>query len=472
MTIAQERQESVSTDELIAKDKAHMVHPWTTFEVFDKTGSLPIVSADGIYIHDIEGRRYLDAVGGLWCTNIGLGREEMVEAIADQVRTMAYANPFVDMTNIPATELAAKIATLAPGDINRVIFTTGGSTAIDTAFRLIHFYQNCRGKHDKKHVISRDASYHGSTYAAMSIGGKKTDHPPEFEYITDTVHHISYPNLYHPPEGMKGLSEEQFVAALVKEFEDKIEELGGADKVAAFFAEPVMGAGGVIVPPADYLPRMWDICQKHDILFVADEVVTAFGRLGQWFASKDVFGVQPDIITCAKGLTSGYQPLGATLFSDRIYEVMSEDGKQHCFTHGFTYCGHPVACAAALKNIEIIERENLLEHVQDVGPYFLEQLKTLLDLPIVGDVRGHHLMACVEFVADKKTRRLFPDEMDIGKFVSDYADESGLMLRPDINLNIMSPPLVVSRDDVDFIVSTLRASIKSAISDLLRKGLL
>ena len=472
MTVEQKKRDSIFREELIAKDKAHMVHPWATFEVFDKTGSLPMTRAEGIYLFDIEGRKYLDAVGGLWCTNIGLGREEMADAIAEQVRIMAYANPFVDMTNIPATELAAKLADLAPGDINRVHFTTGGSTAIDSTFRLIRFYQNCRGKHDKKHMISRIGSYHGSTFAAISLSGKKIDHPPEFDYITDTIHHISYPNRYHPPSGMENLSEERFVDALIKEFEDRIEELGGADNVAAFFAEPVMGAGGVIVPPANYLPRMWEVCQKHDILFVADEVVTAFGRLGQWFASEDVFGIQPDIITCAKGLTSGYLPLGAMLFSDRIYEVLSEEGKQHCFTHGFTYCGHPVACVAALKNIEIIERENILEHVQQVGPYFLEQLKTLLDLPIVGDVRGHHMMACVEFVADKNTKRLFPDEMDIGKRVSDHADKAGLMVRPIINLNVMSPPLVVTRDDVDFIVSTLRASIKAAISDLLRDGLL
>ena len=449
-----------------------MVHPWTTFEVFDKSGSLLMTRGEGVYIYDSNGHQYLDAVGGLWCTNIGLGREEMAEAIAEQVKVMAYANPFVDVTNPPAAELAAKIAELAPGDINRVIFTTGGSTAIDTAFRLIHFYQNCRGKHDKKHIIARNAAYHGSTYAAMSISGKKIDHPPEFDFITDTIHHISYPNLYRPPSGMEGLSEEQFIDALVAEFENKIEELGGANKVAAFFAEPVMGAGGVIVPPGDYLQRMWEVCKKHDILFVADEVVTAFGRLGHWFVSKDVFNVQPDIITCAKGLTSGYQPLGATLFSDRIYEVLSEKGKERYFPHGFTYCAHPVACAAALKNIEIIEREQLLKHVQEVGPYFLQQLETLLDLPIVGDVRGHHFMACVEFVTDKKTRELFPDELDIGTIVSDHADRLGLMVRPMVHLNVMSPPLVMTKDHVDFIVKTLRASIKLAISDLMDKGLL
>jgi len=458
------------TAELIASDKAHVVHPWATFNIFDKHGALPVARAEGTYIYDSNGKKYLDAVGGLWCTNIGLGREEMAQAIADQVRVMAYANPFVDMTNIPALQLAEKLSTLTPGDLNRVIFTTGGSTAIDTAYRLIHFYQNCRGNHDKKHIISRQASYHGSTYAAMSIGGKKGDHPPEFDYITDTIHHISSPNAYRPPAGMEALSEQELVNALVREFEDKIEELGGADKVAAFFAEPVMGAGGVIVPPGDYLQRMWQVCRDNDILFVADEVVTAFGRLGHWFASLDIFGVQPDIITCAKGLTSGYQPLGATLFSDRIYDVLSEEGKQHCFTHGFTYCGHPVACAAALKNIEILEREDILAHVQEIGPYLAEQLNSLRDLPIVGDVRGYPLMMCVEFVANKETRETFPEELDIGKLVSNHADALGLMVRPIVTLNVMSPPLIITRENVDFIVSTLRQSINATVSELQESG--
>lgn len=455
-----------STEELVDQDKAHFVHPWTIFDVFREEGALPIARAEGPFIYDTNGKRYLDAVGGLWCTNIGLGRREMADAIAEQVMDMTYANPFVDMTNIPATRLAAKLAELAPGDLNRVMFTSGGSTAVDSAFRLIHYYQNCRGKHEKKHIISRISSYHGSTYASMSIGGKKGDHPPEFDYITETIHHISCPNPYRPPAGMENLSGRELVDALVKEFEDKIAEIGGAEKVAAFFAEPIMGAGGVIVPPGNYIRQMWEVCQKHDILYVSDEVVTAFGRLGHWFASKDVFDIEPDIITCAKGLTSGYQPLGATIFSDRIYDVIGEKGHDRCFAHGFTYSGHPVACAAALKNLEIMEREDLLSHVSEIGPYFNEQLKTLLDLPIVGDVRGHQLMQCVEFVASKETKELFPEELDIGKVVSNHADERGLMVRPIINLNIMSPSLIITRENIDFIVATLRESIGAAMEEL------
>jgi len=393
----------------------------------------------------------------------------MAQAIADQAMEMSYASPFTDLTNIPAAKLAAKLAELAPADLNRVFFTCGGSTAIDTAFRMIHYYQNCRGKHNKKHIISRLNSYHGSTYAAMSIGGKPGDHPPEFDFISDTIHHLNYPNYYRC--AADGMSEEAFVDSLIQEFEDKIIELG-TDNVAAFFAEPIMGAGGVIVAPDGYLKRMHAMCKQYDILFVADEVVTAFGRLGHWFACEDEFGIVPDMITCAKGLSSGYQPIGALLFSDAIWDVLDEKDSDRCFAHGFTYSARPVACAAALKNIEILEREKLLENVKEVGPYFQSQLKTLEDLPIVGQVRGLKFMACVEYVANKETKALFPEELDIGKRISNHADKLGLITRAIVHLNVMSPPLIMTRDDVDFIVSTLRQSIELAIADLKEEGLL
>jgi len=231
-----------------------------------------------------------------------------------------------------------------------------------------------------------------------------------------------------------------------------------------------MGAGGVIVAPDGYLKRMYDVCKKNDILYVSDEVVTAFGRLGHWFASEDEFGIVPDMITSAKGLTSGYQPLGALLFSDDIWDVLNERDSGRCFAHGFTYSGHPVACAAALKNIEIMEKEKLLENVKEVGPYFEQQLRTLEDLPIVGQVRGRKFMACVEYVADKSSKALFPEELDIGKRISNHADKLGLICRAIVHLNVMSPPLIMTRDDVDFIVSTLRKSIELTIVELKVEG--
>lgn len=454
------------TQEIMEKDKKHFMHPWTIFDVYKKEGALPIEKAKGIHLEDTDGNRYVDAVGGLWCNNIGTGRKEMADAIAEQVMAMSYANPFVDMTNIPATLLAEKIASLAPGDLNRVFFSCGGSTAVDTAYRLIQYYQNCRGKHSKKHIISRQMSYHGSTFAAMSIGGKKGDHPPEFDYIQDTIHHISSPKKYglHTDK-----TDNEFLDFLLNELEQKIVALG-ADNVAAFFAEPIMGAGGVIVPPKGYHEKTWEICKKYDVLYVSDEVVTAFGRLGHWFTSKDVFNIQPDIIISAKGLTSGYLPLGATIFSDAIWDVISEDGHDRCFAHGFTYSGHPVACAAALKNIEIMEREQLLENVKSLSPYLQKKLETLKDLPIVGDVRGQGFMWCVEFVANKDTFELFPEEMDIGKQISNHADSKGLIVRPIVHLNVMSPPLTLTKVDIDFIVDTLRSSIEATLLDLVEQG--
>jgi len=388
------------------KDKDHFTHPWQVFDSFEQQGSMIMEHAGGSYLTDIEGNRYLDAVGGLWCTNIGQGRAEMAEAVAEQIKKLAYASPFVDMTTAPAAELASKLADFAPGDLNHVMFSCGGSTAIDSAYRLIQYYQNCRGNHEKKHVIARD-----------------------------------------------------------DELEQKILSLG-ADKVAAFFAEPILGAGGVIVPPTGYHQRTHEVCKKHDVLYVSDEVVTAFGRLGHWFASEEVFGFVPDIITCAKGLSSGYLPLGATIYSDKIHDVISEQGKGRCFTNGFTYSGHPVCCAAALKNIEIMERENIFSNAIEVGDYFGEQLRTLTDLSIVGEVRGYRLMQCVEFVANKETREKFPEELDIGKVVSDIADKKGLMVRPIVHLNVMSPPLILTKEEVDFTVATLRESIVEATEQL------
>lgn len=450
------------TRKINADDKAHLLHPWTVFDSFNVDGALPIARADGVHIEDTDGNRYLDAVGGIWCTNIGLGRDEMAEAIAAQVRELTYANPFVDMTSVPAVALATRLAELAPGSLNHVMFSTCGSTAVDTAYRLIQYYQSCRGRPEKHHVISRVGSYHGSTYATMSIGGKKGDRSPEFQYITDTIHHISCPNYYRAPEGM---SEADFLNFLIDELEQTIVEVG-PDRVGAFFAEPIMGAGGVIVPPEGYHARTWEVCKRYDVLYVSDEVVTGFGRLGAWFASKDVFGIEPDVITAAKGLTSGYLPLGATLYSDAIHEVISEPGHGRCFTNGFTYSGHPVCCAAALKNIEILEREDLFANAREVGGYFESRLATLTDLPIVGEVRGKLMMMCVEFVADKKTKTLFPESLDVGKVVSDQAEKRGLIVRPIVNLNVMSPALILTHEQVDFIVDALTESIQAAAREI------
>ncbi|MEQ8211292.1 MAG: aminotransferase [Lacipirellulaceae bacterium] len=460
--------ETIPNQDIWETDRKHLLHPFTHFDSFREEGSLTITSGEGATVYDADGKQYIDAVGGLWCTNIGLGRQEMADAIADQAKKLAYSNTFCDMTSAPAAQLAGLLADLAPGSLNHVFFTTGGSTAIDSAYRLIQFYQSCRGKTEKRHILSRKAAYHGSTYLSMSIGGKKSDRVPEFAYITDTIHHLSCPNYYRAPEGM---SESEFCDHLLDEMKAKIHELG-AENVAAFFAEPVMGAGGVVVPPAGYHRRTHELCKENDILYVSDEVVTAFGRLGEWFASESVFGIQPDIITCAKGITSGYVPLGAVLFSEEIYETIAAPNPDRVFANGFTYSGHPVSCAAALKNIEIIERENLLEKVRKDGPYLREKLEELRDLPTVGDVRGSHYMVCVESVADKQTKQPFPDAMNIGKKISNRCEEMGLIIRPVVHLNVLSPPLTLTREEIDFCIEVLRKAMIQVGEDLRAEGLL
>ena len=451
-------------NDIAALDQAHALHPWTHFDSFKAQAPLVIERGEGCYLWDRDGRKYFDAVGGLWCTNIGLGRREMAQAIAEQAEKLAFSNTFVDMTHGPQALLAAKLAEIAPGDLNHVHFTTGGSTAIDSAYRMAIYYHRCRGEDGRTNVIARDDSYHGATFASISIGKRSGDKVPEFHYLSDGIHHVSTPNTYRMPDGM---DEAAFCAHLVAEFEAKIAQIG-AENVAAFFAEPIQASGGVIMPPKGYLHAMWQVCQKHGILFIADEVVTAFGRLGHWFASLDVFDVQPDIICCAKGLSSGYQPIGAVIFSDKIWNAMQGD---RWYASGFTYSGHPVACAAALKNIEIIEREGLLEHAKEVGRYFHTQLAGLSDLPLVGSVRGQGLIGCVENVADKASKTLLPDEVDVGKRISNACEVMGLMVRPIGHLNVMSPPLVITRDEVDFVTQTLGKAIRDVADALVRDGI-
>ncbi len=459
------RPNTPSPDDLMNMDRRHSLHPWTNFGPFEEKGALVISRGEGAHLWDANGKRYFDAVGGLWCTNIGLGRAEMARAIGDQAQRLAFSNTFVDMTNDPSAQLAAEIARLAPGDLNRVHFTTGGSTAVDTAVRMVSYHHHARGNPQKTDIVAREHSYHGSTYLSQSVGKRPGDRVEEFRYKTDGIHHLACPNPYRREGGM---SEAAFCDALVAEFEALIARVG-ADRIGGFIAEPIQASGGIISPPQGYLRRMWDVCQRHDILFIADEVVTAWGRLGHWFASLDEFGVQPDMICTAKGLTSGYQPLGAVVFSDRIWDVMAAGG-QRWFTSGLTYSGHPVACAAGLKNIEIMAREDLLGNAARVGAYFQTRLKALEALPLVGDVRGQGLMLCVENVSNKGSKEPLPDGANESKRISNACEEMGLLVRPIGHLNVMSPPLIITETDVDFIAEVLEAAILRVTDDLVREG--
>ena len=332
---------------------------------------------------------------------------------------------------------------MAPGDLNNVFFTTGGSTAVDTALRTVHFMNNRLGRTNKKIVLAREKGYHGSTYLAASVTGKERD-KSRFDIENRLVHFLPDVNPYRRPDGM---SVEDWCDAKVGDLEKAIETIG-AENIGGFIAEPILCSGGVIVPPKGYHKRTLEICRKHDILYISDEVVTGFGRLGHWFASKEVFDIEPDIITCAKGVTSGYLPLGACIVSDRVMNRMMNPDDTALFSAGYTYSAHPVCCAAALKNIEILEKENILEHVRDISPHFQNRLQSLADFPGVGNVRGLGLLGCIEGTPDREGATL-EDERQLGALLDAACEKRGLLVRPLINMAVFSPPLIIKLNEVN-----------------------
>ena len=453
--------------DLAAKDRAHMIHPWVDLGLVKSSDPLIIAEAEGAYVYNAQGQRMIDGIGGMWCVNVGYGRDEIAQAIADQARKLAYFSPFGIIGNPPAITFAHRLTQYAPGDLKHVFFTTGGSTAVDSALRFVQFFNNFHGRPKKKHIITRENAYHGSTFLTASVSGKPADRG-NMDLITDTIHHLPAPNPYRRPAGM---SLEAFCDAKVKDLEDKILELG-AENVACFIAEPLLASGGVIVPPPGYQRRTWEVCRKHDVLYISDEVVTGFGRLGHVFASKPVFEIEPDIITCAKGLISGYVPLGAFLVSDRLFNTLTETaGKGQFFSNGYTYSAHPVSCAAGMANLDIIEREDICGHVQRLGPYFRERLGELIDLDMVGDVRGSHFMVCVECTADKAKKEVPPADWQVAKRIFEKCMPKGLLARPMGHLIVLSPPLIINRAQIDEAVETLRAGIREVMDDLRREGL-
>ena len=441
------------------------LHPWEDMKKIGSNKRTVITHADGIYIEDSDGNKLLDGPAGMWCVNIGHRRQEMADAIADQIMQLTYASPW-SLTSAPAVKLADKLAQLSPGDLNHVFYTTGGSTAVDSALRFVMFRNNVLEQPQKKHIISRTNAYHGSTYLSASASGKSRD-KNYLDFMDDAFHHIADPNLMDQPAAM---SEQEYCELRAGELENKILEIG-ADKVAAFIAEPIMASGGVIMAPQGYHAACLRICRAHDVVYISDEVVTAFGRLGHFFASQAVFDIVPDIITCAKGITSGYVPLGAFLVSDRLLQSIDAQHPSIVFSNGFTYSGHPVACAAALKNIEIMERENIMQHVRKVAPYFQAQLATLNELPVVTDVRGIGLMACVQCDLNKDGDNTLAMDYAIGDRIDRHCQQLGLLVRPIINMCVMSPPLIINETQIDELVEKLKRGIELAVIDAESDGL-
>ena len=448
--------------EIHKKDKL-VLHPYEDMESRGTYDRKLIVKSDNIYLYDENGKEYIDGPGGMWCNNIGHGNKEIGEAVKNQLEKMEYCSPFSESSEISA-ELASVLSELSPGDLNTVFFTTDGSTANDTALRFIMFYNNILGRPNKKHFITRHKAYHGSTYLTGSITGKDRE-KNNFDFENNFIHHLSSPLPYRRNNNQ---SLQDFCDELVKEFEDKIIELGSGN-VAAFIAEPVMASGGCIVPPEGYLKRIWQICKKYDVLYISDEVVTGFGRMGHFFSSEEVFGIVPDIITCAKGITSGYMPLGAVLFSDKLLNDIKKESA--LFFHGYTYSGHPACCAAALKNIEIMKRDKILEHVQEIEPYFHKKLNKLYELPIVGDVRGKGLMAGIECVINKNSKEALVLDKAIGSRIDEESLKLGLIIRPLYHICVLSPALIITKSQIDNLVEKLYSAIKNSLEQLKAEGL-
>ena len=443
------------------KAKKHLVQPWPVMSSVGNDVRTIIRSSDNILVYDEKGQPLIDAPAGMWCVNVGHRRAEIVDAMSKQAMETAYTSPWFTTTG-PVAELSARIADLAPGDLNHVFFTTGGSTAVETAMRFAQFFNNVLGRPDKKLFISRGDAYHGSTYLSSTMSGKIRD-KNWMDNADHLVIRLASPNPYKRSADQ---SVEAFCDELINELEGKI-AAAGADRIAAYIGEPILASGGVIVPPPGYTAKVRDICAKHDILFICDEVVTAFGRLGHMFASKEVFDVQPDMITFAKGVTSGYFPLGGVVISSALFDRMkASDNADAMFAHGYTYSSHPIGAAAALANLDIMENDNLIEHVRDdVGPYFLAQMKTLEALPMVGEVRGMGLMACVECSVGAEGEESLATDYEIGSRIDKHCQALGLLVRPNINMCVLSPPLTVTRSDIDTIVSILKEAIELATAE-------
>ncbi|MEM9331307.1 MAG: aspartate aminotransferase family protein [Pseudomonadota bacterium] len=433
-------------------DLAHHWHPFMDTADLDMESLRLITQAKGSCIWDSDGNRILDGMAGLWCVNVGYGRDEISDVAAAQMRELPYYNTFFKSTHAPVAALAEKIASLTPGDLNRIFFNTSGSDSNDTVMRIARTYWAAKGKPDKTVIITRKNAYHGSTMAGVTLGGMGAMHGQGGPLIPDVVH-IDQPYWYD--EG-GDLSPEEFGIQRARALEEEIDKLG-EDRVAAFMAEPIQGAGGVIIPPETYWPEVMRICKKRDILFVADEVICGFGRLGEWFGSQH-YGLEPDMISMAKGLSSAYLPIGAVAFSEaRAQEMFQTAGE---FVHGYTYSGHPACCTAALKNIEIIEREGLIARTRDhTAPLLAEKMKTLEDHPIVGEVATRGLLGKIELVPEKPSRKRFKNYGEVGGLCRDLSFKNGLVMRAIRDTMVVSPPLVITDAEIEEMVEKMRLTL-------------
>lgn len=441
-----------------ALDAAHHFHPFTDHKELHEQGVRLITSAEGVYLHDSNGNKIMDGMAGLWCVAAGYGRQELVEAATKQMSKLAYYNSFFKTTNEPAVLLAKKLAEISPDGFEHAFFACSGSEAVDSALRTARVYWQTLGKPQKKIVIGREYGYHGSTTLGASAGGMKDMH----RQAGDMPNFVQVLPPYWYGKGGQ-MSPEEFGLYAAKEVEKKILELG-AENVAAFIGEPIQGAGGVLIPPETYWPEINRICKQHDILLIADEVICGYGRTGKWFGS-DYFGIKPDMMTTAKGLTSGYLPLSALLMNNRVADVLiNETGEYY---HGFTYSAHPVSCAVALKNLEILENEKLVENATRKGALLREKLNEAIgDLPIVGEIRGVGLIGAIELTADKRTRKFFEKSGRVGAICRDHCIAGGLMMRATRDTMLFSPPLSITEAEIDLFAAMAKTAFEKTFADV------
>ncbi|KIC40702.1 aminotransferase [Ruegeria sp. ANG-R] len=452
------------TAELQALDAAHHLHPFSTNDALETEGVRVITRANGVYLTDSEGNDILDGMAGLWCVNIGYGRDELADAAARQMRELPYYNTFFKTTHAPAIALAAKLAELAPGDLNHVFFAGGGSEANDTNIRLVRTYWAEKGQPDKNIIISRKNAYHGSSVGSASLGGMAGMHAQGGIPIPN-IHHINQPNWWSEGGDM---SPEEFGLARARELEEAIQELG-EDRVAAFIAEPVQGAGGVIIAPDSYWPEIQRICDKYDILLIADEVICGFGRTGNWFGSQTV-GIRPHIMTIAKGLSSGYAPIGGSIVCDEVASVISATE----FNHGYTYSGHPVAAAVALENLRILEEEKVIDHVRSVAaPYLKKKWEALTEHPLIGEATIAGMMGSIALTPEKASRAKFAsDPGTIGYICREHCFKNNLIMRHVDDRLVISPPLVITPAEIDEMFVRIHKSLDDALAEINEKGLM
>lgn len=452
------------TDALQALDASHHLHPFTDHGSLRQEGSRVIVKGDGVWLTDSDGKRIMDGMAGLWNVQIGHGRTEIADAVAAQMRELSYYNTFFKTTHPPVIALSEMIAKLAPDPYNQMFYVSSGSEANDTVLRLVRYFWDLKGKPNKKTIITRWNAYHGSTVAGTSLGGMKAMHA-QGDLPIPGVHHIDQP--YWFDEG-GDMSPDDFGIHAARKLEEAIDQIG-EDKIAAFMAEPIQGAGGVIIPPETYWPEVKRILADRDILLIADEVISGFGRLGEWFGST-VYNTEPDLIAVAKGMTSGYLPMGGVLVHDRVADVLEHTGGE--FFHGYTYSGHPACAAAAIANLQIMQDEGVVEHVRDVAaPRFAKVFATLADHPLVGEARTKGLLGAVELVPSKDSRDRFANYGDVGTICRDISFQHGLVMRAVRDSMILSPPLVITPDELEWMGATVGKVLDETGAELKRRNL-